>query len=175
MSIFSTTQGFNLTTSIITSLAFIHGLNYFPDFRPINNMAFAGLSQGLGWNEGEHRMHQLLNVPENDNPTASFLTPQAAFAVNNFPLTAVGVLDEQGRPWTAIWGGSAGHSRPLGQNLVGTRTAIDAEFDPVVQALVAREFGRDIKGGMMVSGLPHRSGQTQAGQVLWPRSRWCSN
>jgi len=151
MSIFASANGFNLTNSVITSIPWLHNIQYFPGFRPVDNMAF---SIGLPWNSGEDRMHKLLNVPSHDNPTSSFLTPQAAFAVSKFPLTAIGVLDQDGKPWTSVWGGTAGHSRPLGQSLVGTRTVVDGEYDPVVQALVSGEFGKGAEGGMMVSGLP---------------------
>jgi hypothetical protein len=122
-----------------------------------NNNKHMAFSIQMPWSEGEHRMHELLNVPEHENPTSSFLTPHAAHMSAAFPLTAVGVLDEQQRPWTTVWGGDAGFTRPLGGNVLGTRTTVDAGNDPVVQALVRRKFGKDGAGGergMMVSALP---------------------
>src|ERR1700712_108062 len=95
----------------------------------------------LPWSEGEHRMHELLHVPEYDNPTSGFLSPQAAFMMLQAPLLAVGTLDSQNRPWTTVWGGEHGVSKPLGGNLMGTRTLVDTRYDPVVEALLKEEFG----------------------------------
>ncbi|KAI8931592.1 hypothetical protein NX059_011246 [Plenodomus lindquistii] len=88
------------------------------------------------WNEGEVLMRRLMRVPEMDNPTSTMLTPQASHMLQRGPLLAIGTLDDQLRPWTTLWGGCAGFSTPLGGNLIGTRTLVDAENDPVVQALV---------------------------------------
>jgi ferredoxin-NADP reductase/predicted pyridoxine 5'-phosphate oxidase superfamily flavin-nucleotide-binding protein len=108
-------------------------------------MAF---SMAMDWNEGEHRMHNLLHVPEYENPTSAMLTPQAAFLLQRAPLLAIGTLDSQDRPWTTVWGGAPGFSEPLGGGIMGTRTIVDSENDPVVQALV----GDAPKGEMMRSG-----------------------
>lgn len=97
------------------------------------------------WNEGEVLMQRLLRVPEMDNPTSTMLTPQASFMLQRGPLLAVGTLDKQLRPWTTLWGGSAGFSTPIGGNMIGTRTLVDSEHDPVVQALVG-----DAKDGEMI-------------------------
>jgi NAD(P)H-flavin reductase/predicted pyridoxine 5'-phosphate oxidase superfamily flavin-nucleotide-binding protein len=115
-------------------------------------MAF---SMAMPWNEGEEKMRQLLRVPDQDNPTSSMLTPQASFLLQRAPLLALGTLDSQGRPWTTLWGGRPGFSEPLGSGIIGTRTNVDGENDPVVQALV----GDTAKGEMlqgsekMISGL----------------------
>lgn len=98
-------------------------------------------------------MQRLLRVPAMDNPTSTSLTPQASLMLQRGPLLAIGTLDRQLRPWTTLWGGSAGISTPLGGNMVGTRTVVDRENDPVVQALVG-----DAKKGEMV--------QTQGEGVL---------
>jgi len=114
-------------------------------------------SLGLPWSEGEETMHRLLHVPPQDNPTSPQLTPQAAYMLQAAPLLAIGTLDAQKRPWTTIWGGEPGFSRPLGGGMVGIRTRVDRKYDPVIQALVGggedgevvREEGR----GRMVGGL----------------------
>ncbi|KAF2669924.1 oxidoreductase-like protein [Microthyrium microscopicum] len=111
-------------------------------------------SVALPWSDGEHRMHQLLNVPEHDNPTSNFLTPQATFAANQFPLAAFSVLDSENRPWTTVWGGEPGFSQALGGNLLGTRTFVDNRHDPVIEAMVDQQFGKGNPKGMMFSGLP---------------------
>lgn len=102
-------------------------------------------------------MHRLLNVPEHDNPTSSMLTPQAAFMLQRAPLLAIGTVDPEGNPWTTLWGGEPGFSRPLGGSIVGTRTIVDAKNDPVVKILFGgHDDGEVIKEqgpGRMVGGL----------------------
>ncbi|KAJ9667413.1 hypothetical protein H2201_002614 [Coniosporium apollinis] len=117
-------------------------------------MAF---SMALPWSPGEETMHRLLRVPEQDNPTSSMLTPQAAFMLQRAPLLAVGTLDTSNRPWTTIWGGEPGFSRSLGASIVGVRTAVDGKYDPVVETLVGGngdgEVVRETGRGRMVGGL----------------------
>jgi ferredoxin-NADP reductase len=111
------------------------------------------------WHQGEQKMHQLMKVPEYDNPTTAALTPQAAFMFQRAPLLAIGALDAQSRPWTSLWGGETGFSRPLGGDMVGIRADVDTEFDPVVECLVSKEKrakGEIVKSegqGAMVGGL----------------------
>lgn len=117
-------------------------------------MAF---SMAMGWSEGEEKMHKLLRVPDMDNPTSTMLTPQASFMLQRAPLLAIGTLDGEERPWTALWGGAPGFSEPIGGDLVGTRTIVDSKYDPVVQALVGgagkSEMLQPKGGGKMLSGL----------------------
>ncbi|OCL03712.1 hypothetical protein AOQ84DRAFT_392093 [Glonium stellatum] len=117
-------------------------------------MAF---SIALPWSSGEEKMHRLMNVPEHDNPTSSMLTPQASFMLQKAPLLAIGTVDDQGQPWTTLWGGEPGFSQPLGASIIGTRTLVDRKYDPVIQILVGgRSDGEVVKGegcGKMVSGL----------------------
>jgi ferredoxin-NADP reductase/predicted pyridoxine 5'-phosphate oxidase superfamily flavin-nucleotide-binding protein len=114
-------------------------------------------SIGMPWNEGEEKMHRLLRVPPQDNPTSAMLTPQAAFMFQRAPLLAFGTLDAQSRPWTTLWGGEPGFSEPLGGGFVGTRTLVDGKNDPVVQALVGNnvegEMTQTKNGGKLVAGL----------------------
>ncbi|KAF1962684.1 oxidoreductase-like protein [Byssothecium circinans] len=112
-------------------------------------------SMAIPFNEGEERMHKLLNVPIQDNPTAGMLTQQAIFLLQRAPLLAIGTLDSHGRPWTALWGGDPGFSEALGGGIIGTRTIVDGTHDPVVQALVGHaEKGKMVQGEQkMVSGL----------------------
>ncbi|CAG5142126.1 uncharacterized protein ALTATR162_LOCUS1080 [Alternaria atra] len=117
-------------------------------------MAF---SMGMPWNEGEEKMHRLLRVPPQDNPTSAMLTPQATFMFQRAPLLAFGTLDAQSRPWTTLWGGTPGFSEPLGGGFIGTRTLVDDKNDPVVQALVGDgekgEMTQAKDGGKLVAGL----------------------
>jgi ferredoxin-NADP reductase/predicted pyridoxine 5'-phosphate oxidase superfamily flavin-nucleotide-binding protein len=107
-------------------------------------------SIGMPWNEGEEKMHRLLRVPPQDNPTSTMLTPQAAFMFQRAPLLAFGTLDAQSRPWTTLWGGEPGFSEPLGGGFIGTRTLVDGKNDPVVQALLGNGEKGDEK---LVAGL----------------------
>ncbi len=112
---------------------------------------------GMPWNGGEEMMHRLLRVPPQDNPTSAMLTPQAAFMFQRAPLLAFGTLDAQARPWATIWGGEPGFSEPLGGGFIGTRTLVDGQNDPVVQALVGDgekgEMTQAKDGGKLVAGL----------------------
>lgn len=117
-------------------------------------MAF---SMALPWSPGEEKMHRLLRVPEQDNPTSSMLTPQAAFMLQRAPLLAIGTLDAEQRPWTTVWGGEPGFSMSLAASIIGVRTAVDGKYDPVVEALVGGngdgEVVRETGRGRMVGGL----------------------
>jgi predicted pyridoxine 5'-phosphate oxidase superfamily flavin-nucleotide-binding protein len=117
-------------------------------------MAF---SMAMPWHDGEARMHNLLQVPSQGNPTSTMLTPQASFMLQKGSLLALGTLDSQSRPWTTLWSGSPGFSEPLGGGFIGTRTLVDAAHDPVVQALVGEvEDGEMLQpkdGGKMLAGL----------------------
>ena len=89
-------------------------------------------------------MHLLLKVPEDPNPTSSGLTRYGEHILNKAPLLAIGTLDDQGRPWTSLWGGEAGFARSLGQSVIGLRTAVDGEHDLVLRLLTpAREETTD--------------------------------
>lgn len=111
----------------------------------------------MPWNAGEERMHRLLRVPDQDNPTSTMLTPQASFMLQKGSLLALGTLDNHERPWVTLFGGSPGFSEPLGGGFVGTRTLVDSENDPVVQALVGDakdgEMSQPKDGGKMLAGL----------------------
>jgi hypothetical protein len=117
-------------------------------------MAF---SMAMSWNEGEEKMHNLLRVPAQDNPTSAMLTPQASFMLQKGPLLALGTLDSESRPWVTLWGGSPGFSEPLGGGLIGTRTLVDGTHDPVVKALVGGAVGGEMLqpegGGKMLAAL----------------------
>ncbi|THX95734.1 oxidoreductase [Aureobasidium pullulans] len=113
--------------------------------------------QALEFHDGEKLMQKKLHVPGLDNPTVPMLSPQAANMLQRAPLLAFGTLDPEGRPWTTVWGGNTGFSKPLGNNMIGIRTSVAAKLDPVVEYLV----GSDAKGevvkeegeGRLLSGL----------------------
>lgn len=117
-------------------------------------MAF---SMAKGWSEGEEKMHKLLRVPDQDNPTSYMLTPQASVMLQRASLLAIGTQDAESRPWTTLWGGAPGFSEPIGGGFVGTRTLVDSKYDPVVRALMGgTEKGEMLQPndeGKMLSGL----------------------
>lgn len=102
-------------------------------------------------------MHSLLRVPYQENPTSPFLTPGAAYLLQTSPLLALGALDDQGRPWTTVWGGEPGFARSIAPSVIGLNTLVDRLFDPVVGALVGGKDNGEVnlqqEGGRMVSGL----------------------
>lgn len=103
-------------------------------------------------------MHQLLKVPDDDNPTSSMLTPFANMILQRSPLLAVGIVDEDGWPWTAVWGGEAGFAGALGPSMIGVVGQVDGRYDPVVKELmkgVERDgiVGQGRVEKMMVGGL----------------------
>ena len=106
---------------------------------------------------GEQEMHKLMKVPESDNPTSPYLSPFAASLVNRAPLIALGTLDDQGRPWSTVWGGESGFAWPLAQSVIGVKTTV-AKYDPVLEAISKGRWDgevieRDGTAGKMISGL----------------------
>ncbi|KGO69191.1 Riboflavin synthase-like beta-barrel [Penicillium italicum] len=110
------------------------------------------LTNTLPWHEGEERLHRTLRVPYSANPTTPYLSPRAASLVQQSPLLALGTLDSQGRPWSTIWGGTAGFATPVAESMIGLQTLVDSKYDPVVQALLTGNQ-TDAYTGKMVSGL----------------------
>jgi ferredoxin-NADP reductase/predicted pyridoxine 5'-phosphate oxidase superfamily flavin-nucleotide-binding protein len=115
-------------------------------------MAF---SLAMPFHKGEEQMHKLLQIADLDNPTSGMLTPQAMFMLQKAPLLAIGTLDSKNRPWTSLWGGVVGFTESLGGGIIGTRTVVDGNNDPVVKALVGGAVDRNMVQGnqKMVSGL----------------------
>jgi len=99
----------------------------------------------MGWHEGEQKMHSLMHTPTNEeNPTSPFLTQGGAHLLQTAPLLAVGALDREGWPWTALWGGEPGFARSLGSSIIGVKNLVDRQHDPVAQALLDEEQDREV-------------------------------
>lgn len=113
--------------------------------------------QDLAWHAGETEMKRAMKAPLDDNPTYPSLSPQLANHLQIAPLIAIGTLDQNGRPWTTVWGGQRGLSQPLAEGIIGIKTPITGKYDPVVEELVGREATGEVvrqEGkGKMVSGL----------------------
>jgi hypothetical protein len=109
------------------------------------------------WHDGEKEMHNLLCVPETENPSVPYLSPGAGYLVTKAPLLALGTIDQDGRPWSSIWGGEEGFARPIAQSIIGLRAVVDRIYDPVLEVLLGKNAdGEVVKAegkGKMVSGL----------------------
>ncbi|KAI8635663.1 hypothetical protein F5Y19DRAFT_461242 [Xylariaceae sp. FL1651] len=91
------------------------------------------------WHSGEQAVQHMLGVHNRDNPTVHGLKQAHGYRVMSSPLVAFGTLDEYGRPWATVWGGEAGFCRPIAQNVLGVNNVVDAQFDPVMQAIYAAQ------------------------------------
>ncbi|KAI3393033.1 hypothetical protein diail_4809 [Diaporthe ilicicola] len=127
--------------------------------------------QRPSWHAGELAVHKLVHVPTRENPTAAGLPASYGYRVQQSPLVAFGALDDEGRPWTTIWGGMPGFATPIGHDLLTAGSLVDGKHDPVIGALFGgvedeneqgRERGRRYQmnpaefasgGGKVVSGL----------------------
>lgn len=102
-------------------------------------------------------MHKLLRVPNYGNPSSPYLDAYSANFLTRSPLLALGTLDAEGRPWTTIWGGEAGFAQPVAQSIIGMKTTVNRELDPVTKVLLGDIADGEVyqeKGvGKMVSGL----------------------
>lgn len=132
-------SSFEVPLCVVIFPDFSHSLR--PPHRPKPRPTMAALVfQEMPWHEGEKTMHELMHVPSDlDNPTVPYLSPGAASMLERSPLLAVGTLDEQGRPWTALWGGEAGFARGLPGSHFALKVAADGKYDPVIQALLGGE------------------------------------
>lgn len=87
-------------------------------------------------------MHKLVHVPTGENPTAAGFPARYGYRVQQSPLVALGALDDEGRPWTTVWGGMPGFARPIGHDLLMAGSLVDAEHDPVISALFGGGAGK---------------------------------
>ncbi|KAF5024292.1 hypothetical protein F66182_3622 [Fusarium sp. NRRL 66182] len=87
------------------------------------------------WHEGELAMQQQLKVPQQRNPTLHGLAAHHGVRVSQNALVALGTLDNEGRPWTTIWGGERGFARPVAESVLAFNSTVDTKHDPVFKAL----------------------------------------
>ena len=102
------------------------------------------------FHSGERTIHRALRVSPGGNPTALGLTPGAAYLLMQSPLLAFGILDDQGRPWTAVWGGAPGFARPVSRGLVQLSVPVDARHDPVVDTLLHSDTQGRVASGLAI-------------------------
>ncbi|KAK0739125.1 hypothetical protein B0T21DRAFT_382239 [Apiosordaria backusii] len=93
--------------------------------------------QVKGWHDGERAVHTLLRVPTSsrENPTNVGLSRSHGDRVSASPLIAIGALDDQGRPWTSIWGGKRNFARQISQDRLVMASLVDESHDPVIKSL----------------------------------------
>ncbi|KAL6873042.1 hypothetical protein J3F83DRAFT_760076 [Trichoderma novae-zelandiae] len=115
------------------------------------------------WHPGEIAMHRELRTPRLENPTSSGCPTPYAIRVMHSQLVALGTLDDEGRPWTTVWGGERGFARPVAEGVLGVRSAVDKAYDPVYKAFWASSTDKGVgadeegivrpEGGKMMSAL----------------------
>jgi hypothetical protein len=88
-----------------------------------------------GWHEGELAMHQQLKIPKRGNPTFPGLAAHYGMRVMQSSLVALGTLDNEGRPWTTVWGGERAFARPIAEGVLAFNSSVDTRHDPVFKAL----------------------------------------
>ncbi|UKZ79744.1 hypothetical protein TrVFT333_007505 [Trichoderma virens FT-333] len=81
----------------------------------------------------------MLKLPISGDPTSSGLPMNHAVRAMESPLVALGTLDNKGRPWTTVWGGEIGCTRPVAEDVLRFDSKVDTLHDPVFKAL----FGSD--------------------------------
>lgn len=98
--------------------------------------------QRPSWHAGELAVHKLVHVPTPENPTAAGFPARYGYRVQQSPLVALGALDDDGRPWTTVWGGMPGFAKPIGHDLLMAGSLVDADHDPVISALFGSGAGK---------------------------------
>ncbi|KAF4464603.1 oxidoreductase FAD-binding [Fusarium albosuccineum] len=114
------------------------------------------------FHQGERAMHQLLKVPRLENPTIPGLPPRYGMRVMQSSLVALGTLDNQGRPWTTVWGGERGFARPVAEGVLAFNSAVDTRHDPVFKALWDGVDDDGVQQGA-INRPNHGEGKTMAG------------
>lgn len=97
----------------------------------------------IPWHSGELEIQRKLKVPTQEyNPTSPGLPAPYGYRVAASPLLALGTLDDEGQPWTTIWGGTRGFARPIAEDVLGVRTGVDLG-DPVLRTLWEGDVRKD--------------------------------
>ncbi|KAJ5819747.1 oxidoreductase [Penicillium riverlandense] len=90
----------------------------------------------MPWHSGERKMHDLMKVSDQVNPTSELLPPGTGHFVYQAPLVAIGVVDHWGKPWTTVLGGEPGFARPVGDSMIMMDTPAPNMDDPILQFLL---------------------------------------
>ncbi|KAK1589760.1 oxidoreductase FAD-binding domain-containing protein [Colletotrichum navitas] len=151
-------------TSLLVTLFASHILPPEAIFIPAGKMP----ARTIEFHPGEVALHDLLKIPSRSNPTAAGLPPSYGARIAASPLVALGTLDNQGRPWTTLWGGERGAvARPIAEDVLGVRGLVDIADDPVLSALWGvSEEGKGVKEGVVQPGLEADGGKLVSGLGL---------
>ncbi|KAL6230575.1 hypothetical protein BDW75DRAFT_63522 [Aspergillus navahoensis] len=103
------------------------------------------LTTSIPWHDGEDKIHRLLRVPYQDNPTVPFLSPGAGLMMRKSPLLAIGILDDDRKPLYSLWGGEGSLATPTSPSSIDVRTPVGKNYDPVVENLLLDSVGNSEK------------------------------
>lgn len=116
------------------NLSFINtALLILPSYNPLT-LQF-NMPSRIDWHPGETAMHNLLHVPPTLNPTSPGFPARYHNRLLYSPLLAVGTVDNQGQPWTTLWGGHRGSARAVAEDTIAVQSKVGREYDPVFEAL----------------------------------------
>ncbi|KAH7092460.1 hypothetical protein FB567DRAFT_238216 [Paraphoma chrysanthemicola] len=92
----------------------------------------------FGWHMGERTVQEMLGVStaSRPNPTSLEFPPAHGARIASNHLFSLGALDDEGRPWSTIWGGERGFAKRIAKGVLEIRALVDRQYDPVAQALL---------------------------------------
>ncbi|OIW30173.1 hypothetical protein CONLIGDRAFT_702726 [Coniochaeta ligniaria NRRL 30616] len=117
----------------------------------------------FGWHSGERAVQELLgaSTASRPNPTSLEFPPAHGFRIASNHLLALGALDDEGRPWSTIWGGERGFAQRIAKGVLGIRTLVDRQYDPVAQALLGSAArGNPVRPDDVTTGYKFMSGMS---------------
>ncbi|KAH8908524.1 hypothetical protein BR93DRAFT_950357 [Coniochaeta sp. PMI_546] len=116
----------------------------------------------FGWHSGERAVQDLLGVStaSRPNPTSLEFPPAHGIRIASNHLMGLGALDDQGRPWSTIWGGERGFAQRIAKGILGIRALVDRTYDPVAQALLGAPGGGTVQPDDMTTGHKFMSGMS---------------
>lgn len=101
------------------------------------------------FHEGELAIQKTLRVSHDENPTWQGLHTRYDERIIASPLIALGALDNMGRPWMTVVGGSAGfarRSRPESHlPVLDVQSLVSTMHDPVIGSLFGLDSSQDPK------------------------------
>lgn len=92
----------------------------------------------FGWHSGEITVQEMVGVStaSRPNPTSLEFPPAHGSRIASNHLFSLGALDDEGRPWSTIWGGERGFAKRIAKGILEIRALVDRQYDPVAQALL---------------------------------------
>lgn len=131
--VWDTIAAFGGNNALVLSSFFANGMPDNSEWRV--KSSFSGIQETKPSHSGEKSIRKKLGYPGQDDEAVSCLSRQAAFVLQGAQLLGAGTVDDQGRPWTTIWGGGLGFARPIGGDMLGIKTWVDERHDPVANIL----------------------------------------